>query len=70
MKKRIYLVTDQEEGDQHLVKAPTRAAARATVTLARFKVAVATQDEIVELVSGGVKVIESVPETADDDAGD
>lgn len=60
--KRIYVVRDND-GREALVKAVSGPAALARIAKAQFSVAVASQDELVALVSAGVLVLE----TGDDD---
>ena len=52
---RIYAVTDGDTDEKYLVRASTTAQAVAHVSK-RFRAAVATQDELVELLAGGVEV--------------
>ena len=53
--KRIYLVTGPD-GNKHLVKATHQAAALRHVADSRYKVDVASQDDLVSAVTAGVKV--------------
>ena len=52
---RIYAVTDGDTDEKYLVRASTTAQAVAHVSK-RFAATVATQDELVELLAGGVEV--------------
>ena len=52
---RIYTVTDGETTEKYLVRAASVAQAIAHVSK-RFAATVATQDELVELLAGGVEV--------------
>lgn len=57
-KTRIYAITDQN-GHTRLVRATTTAQGLRHVAKDEYSVKVATQDELVALVSDGVKVEES-----------
>ena len=56
--KRIYAVHDSESPEKHvrLIKSTSQAAAIHFVTGPRFKAEVPSQDQLVELLSAGVKV--------------
>lgn len=62
MKKRIYIVNSDAP---FLVRAANRHQALSHVARATMKVEVATQDDLVELLSAGVKVQEASPEQSD-----
>lgn len=64
--KRIYLVTPVAGGEQMLVNASNRAAARNAATRAAFNVDLASQADLVRLITAGVKVMDdSAEEQAD-----
>lgn len=50
---RIYSVTDSETAAVHLVRATSQAQAIRHVASTRYSAAVASQDELVQLVAGG-----------------
>jgi len=56
--KRIYLVENAESEEQFLVKAQTHAQAIRGVVSARYKAEVASQENLVELVQRGMKIVE------------
>ena len=56
---RIYSVFDSEVGVTHLVRAATKAQAVNHVVRSRFEANVATQEELILLMSNGVRVEDS-----------
>lgn len=62
---RIYLVQDTESKTKALVRASNQAQAIRHVARNRLAVAVASQDDLVELLAGGVKVEDAGAETAE-----
>lgn len=64
MKKRIYVV-NTGVGSNHLVRAANRHQALSHVARATMAVEVATQDDLVDLLSVGVKVQETSYEQED-----
>ena len=56
---RIYLVTNQATGAKCLAKATNQASALRAVTTAQFRVEVASQEALVELIGAGAQVIDA-----------
>lgn len=54
--KRIYLVSEQNDGGRYLVRATSQASAIRHVTADLFKAEVAKQEELVSLVAEGFRV--------------
>lgn len=63
---RIYVVTDTEDGAQRLVRATNQSQALRLATKDRFAVDIASQDDLVALISNGVPVLEA---TSEDEQG-
>lgn len=51
MKERIYIITDNETNEEHLVKAPNRARAIKQLTEGRFDVRPATAEDVVRVTN-------------------
>lgn len=69
--KRIYVVRDTHSCNETLVRAPSAAQALRHVTADQFEVSVATQSQLVALLTGGAQVEEAssqaqVPEAAEE----
>jgi hypothetical protein len=56
MSTRIYYIRDRENGQAHLVRAKTPAAALAAVVKPQFSVELADQESLVRCVAAGVAV--------------
>ena len=56
MSTRIYIITNRDNDQQHLVRAATPAQALRHVARSKFGVAVAAQEALVELLTSGTKV--------------
>ena len=59
MAARIYLVTETDTNEQHLVRAHNQSQAVRHVAQTKFIVGVANQDALVSLVAAGKKVVNS-----------
>jgi hypothetical protein len=68
MKERIYLVTGPT--GEVLIKAPSRNTAIASVANVQYTASVATQDELVDMITKGHLVINARPDTQELDFGD
>lgn len=59
---RPYTVKDNTTGAVRLVRAANQAAARSHVARDRFAVEVASANEVIDLMSAGIKVEDATPE--------
>jgi hypothetical protein len=56
---RIYLVTDAADGGCYLIRAISPAQAIKRVTTGRYEAVVASQDDLLEMINLGAKVIDA-----------
>jgi len=66
MAKRVYLVKDRTTNIPRLIRASNRTHARGFAAIDKFGVSIADQDDLIELIGGGMKV-EDAAKVADDD---
>lgn len=69
MSTRIYLVTDRDTQAKRLIRAGTQAQAIRHAAASRFDIAVAGQDDLVELLAAG-QAVESAAQTAETELAD
>jgi hypothetical protein len=67
---RIYIITDNLTGTDVLVRAPDRHKALRWVMSSRFNVALATQDNLEEMLTDGMRVQRADESTEDDEPDD
>lgn len=65
---RIYLVVDKATGTKRLAKAGNKAQALRAVTSDQFSVDVASQEDLVNLISTGAQVLDATKVVEDIDA--
>ena len=69
MSSRIYLVTDRDTQAKRLIRAGTQAQAIRHAAQSRFEIAVAGQDDMVELLASGQPVESASQASEAEDSG-